>query len=300
MIGRVRRFVQQHDLLRGQVAACVSGGPDSMALLHLLVALGHRPHVRTFDHGLRPESGDECRLVERIAQDLGCTVDVVALRLESGPDLAARARAARLANLPQADSVALGHHADDQAETVLDRLMRGSGARGLAAMRPRVGPVVRPLLCVTRGELHAWLGDRPHVLDPSNDAGTRGRVRALLPELEAIRPGATRGLARSATHLAQDDALLDELARPYGGDGVRTDGPVPLVRRALLDHVRRVRGHGEIHSRAVDAAVALVEGAGVDIGDGWRLVRRAGRVRCERGCATSRSSGRDDVDPVST
>ncbi|MCP4804885.1 MAG: tRNA lysidine(34) synthetase TilS [Proteobacteria bacterium] len=299
MIQRIRRFAAQHDLFRGELVASVSGGPDSMALLHVLVLLGRRPSVLTFDHGLREESVRECALVKRTSEGLGLDCRVVALHLESGPDLAARARAARLSALPDAESIALGHHADDQAETVLDRLMRGSGARGLAAMRPRNGRLVRPLLCVTRADIDAFLSARdiPFVVDPSNVAGTRGAIRTdILPALEALRPSATRGLARSATHLAQDDALLEELAQELVGDGVRLDGPAPLVRRALLAHIRATRGHGETHSRALDAAQVLVEGAGVDIGGGWRLERRRGRVRC----VPSRTSRRDDVDPVST
>lgn len=300
MRGRVRRFVQQHGLLTGRVAACVSGGADSMALLHLLVELGHRPHVVTFDHGLRQASAAECAMVAAESGRLGLTCDVVALGVAPGPGVAARARQARRDALPEADSVALGHHADDQAETVLDRLLRGSGARGLAAMQPRSGRVVRPLLCVTRAEVLRFCAERgvSYVDDPSNASGTRGRLRhQALPLLESIREGATGGLARSALHLAQDDALLDALADEWlSGEGVDTRGPVPLVRRALLKLVRAERGHGEIHSRALDAAQALVEGAGVDVGAGWRLVRHRGRVRCVH----SPTSGRDDVDPVST
>ncbi len=246
LVERVGAFCERHGLLApGPVAVAVSGGPDSVALLHLLVELDAVPLVVvSVDHGLRPEGAREVAQVRALAEGLGLTFRSAALSLAAGPGLQARARAARYAwfdGLPE-PSVALGHHLDDQAETVLDRLARGSGSRGLAAMQPRRGRYVRPLLGVRRAELESWVLTRglPVVHDPSNHAGTRGALRTeVLPALERVRPGAALALARSSRLLADDDALLQELGvallQPDGLPLAAVEGaPGPLTRRALL------------------------------------------------------------------
>lgn len=134
LLQAVAGYAARHGLLSPPPRyAAVSGGVDSVVLLHALVALGQRPEVVSCDHGLRPEAADEVRFVEGLAQGLGLPCHVLRLEVGAGPDLASRARAARYAAwdaLPAGD-IALGHHQDDQAETVLDHLMRGAGAGGL-------------------------------------------------------------------------------------------------------------------------------------------------------------------------
>ncbi|MCB9759332.1 MAG: tRNA lysidine(34) synthetase TilS [Alphaproteobacteria bacterium] len=280
-----------HALGPEQLAVAVSGGVDSTALMHLLVEAGHRPTVVTFDHGLRPESAAECRFVEAQALALGLPCVQQALGVTPGPGVAARARAARveaMQALPQ-PRIALAHHRDDQAETVLDRLMRGSGAGGLGAMRPVQGRFVRPLLPFTRAELRAWVEARGlrWVEDPSNTKGTRGALRhRVLPELEAIRENAGAGLARSARLLAMDDALLNALAaRLLAPDGVVREAwaaaPEPLQRRAVLSLVREARGHAGLTAAQIDAVLALREvGARVNLPGGWWVALDPDRLRC--------------------
>jgi tRNA(Ile)-lysidine synthase len=213
------------------VAVAVSGGADSLALLHALRALagprGWRLAVLTVDHGLRPGSAADAAFVADHAKALGLPARVLTLapgdlepHRDAGPEAAARA--ARYGALwPAADELgcswlATGHTLDDQAETVLLQLLRGAGPDGLAGMAVRTGRLLRPLLGARRAETRAacaaiGLAWRE---DPTNadDTPLRNRVRTqLLPLLEDLRPGATKTLARTATLAADERAWLDPL-----------------------------------------------------------------------------------------
>lgn len=213
---------------RGLVA--YSGGPDSLCLLDLLLALGRERdwslcalHV---DHGLRAESAAQAAQAAAQARALGAEVvvrRVEGLRAASG-NLQQRARLARRALLSAeaqvwgAQWIALGHTADDQAETVLMRLLRGSGVGGLAAMAPVEGRWVRPLLGVSRGEVLEHLQARglTPLVDPSNAdlRYLRSRVRhTLLPLLARENPAFAPALARLAQHCREEDQALDGAAR---------------------------------------------------------------------------------------
>jgi tRNA(Ile)-lysidine synthase len=211
------------------VAVAVSGGADSLALLHALRALtgprGWRLAVLTVDHGLRPGSAADASFVADHAKALGLPARVRTLgpadlepHRKAGPEGAARA--ARYAALwTAADKLgcawlATGHTLDDQAETVLLQLLRGAGPDGLAGMAVRGGRLLRPLLGTRRAETRACcaaigLAWRE---DPTNagDEPLRNRVRHhLLPLLEELRPGATQTLARTAALAADERAWLD-------------------------------------------------------------------------------------------
>lgn len=213
------------------LVAC-SGGPDSLALAAVTAWVGARRGFRieaiVVDHGLQVGSHE---VAERAAQTCGrlgvqaTRVVAVTVGTEGGPEAAARtARYAALQAAAQdldASAVLLGHTREDQAETVLLRLARGSGARSLSAMRPRNGLWRRPLLAISREDVHSvaaevlaplgadvWLD--PHNADP---AYARVRVRDLLDDLRAAAgPGAVLGLTRSADLLRDDADALDAWA----------------------------------------------------------------------------------------
>jgi tRNA(Ile)-lysidine synthase len=222
------------DLVAGDsvVVAC-SGGPDSLALVGATVWVALRagitPIAVVVDHGLQPGSADVAAWAAARCRDLGVErADVVTVQVGSagGPEAAARdARYAALESIAVdvgAAAVLLGHTREDQAETVLLRLARGSGARSLSGMRARSGPWRRPFLGIPRAdvravadELLAGLGERPWS-DPHNEdpAFDRVRVRALLESLtQAIGPGAIPGLTRSADLLRDDADALETWAR---------------------------------------------------------------------------------------
>ena len=233
LIEKVRQTVRRHGMLVGgeTVLVAVSGGADSMALLHALKTLTRdwslSLHVLHIHHGIRPESDDEAAFVERVAGAWGLPVTVERLHglsLES-PSLEAEARSARYAVFRRwaeqlaADRVALGHTGDDQAETVLMRLLQGAGPRGLSGIPPVRGRYIRPLIEVGREEILAYC--RSHHLewveDPSNRDRKhfRNRIRhELLPLLAStenprIRE-ALRRVGRRAREAVESLAFLAE------------------------------------------------------------------------------------------
>lgn len=233
----VRRLVREYALIgRGDaVLVAVSGGPDSMALLHALARLrgeiGCRLVAHGIDHGLRPEAAAELGRAAAFAGVLGVPFGRTSVALEPGGNLQARARRARLEALRAAaaaagaSSIATGHHADDRAETVLLRLLRGSGPRGLACLPPQAGELIRPLLLARRADVEAHLRRHgvPFSVDPSNDDRRflRARVRhELMPLLAELSPGVVGHL----TGLADD--LIAE------GEGP-AEGPLRAHRQAL-------------------------------------------------------------------
>ncbi len=270
-----------------RVAVAVSGGLDSVSLLDLLVETaswhGARLSVVTIDHGARPGSSDDAAFVEALAgaRGLACVRADLAL----GPSSEAQLRRARYGVLDalEVDRVALAHHADDQAETVLMHLVRGTGTTGLSGMSWRRGRYVRPLLATRRAEVEAWAAHRglEHREDPTNDdpAFLRNRVRReVLPLLEALRPGATGAIARSAALAAADDALLTSLVDPPEGDWPLSwvrDTPEPLVRRALL---ARLPGVGASHLDAVMSAARRGSGR-IELPGGGEVTVEGERLR---------------------
>jgi tRNA(Ile)-lysidine synthase len=289
---RVKAFSEREQLLKGRLAVAVSGGVDSMVLLHVLVELGHKPLVLSVDHGIRPESALELSTVRKAAESLGLAFLGEHLALEAGSALAERARDARHAFFAKApvDTVALGHHFDDQAETVLDRLMRGAGAGGLAGMAPRRARLVRPLLQEPRSVIRAWasLKGIRFVEDPSNTKGNRGRIRhELLPLMHSMRSGASKAIVRSARHLAEDDAVLVAQAQGLlSENGVVLSDFEPaapaLQRRAILALVRAEKGAAtDLSAAQLDQVGGLKQSGGwVGIAQGWRIVRDGAFLRC--------------------
>jgi tRNA(Ile)-lysidine synthase len=238
MLSQVLHTIREQTLLAGgeRVLVAVSGGPDSTAVLHALVHLRSRLHIElvaaTVDHGLRPESGAEAALVAERCKALGvrCEILVVDVKAARHPHVSLQeaARNVRLSALQKAaarlgcSAVALGHTADDQAETVLFRIVRGTGIPGLAGIPYRRGIFIRPLLDVRRKGIMAFLGKRriPFVEDPSNANRhyTRVRIRLdLLPLLAHENPRvveALLSLAQEARAIAEGTLAPRPLALP--------------------------------------------------------------------------------------
>lgn len=270
---RVRRTVRRHALFsRGaRVLVALSGGPDSVALVHLLrelerdgdLALAGAAHL---NHQLRGAEADEDeRFCRELCASLGLPVevgraDVRGLARAQGRSVEDAARAARYAFLERAadglraDVIAVGHSRDDQAETFLLRLVRGAGPRGLAAILPRAGRVARPLLDVTRAELRAYLAERQIAFreDATNAdlAIPRNRVRhELIPYLQReFSPGIVDVLAREAAIAREDEARLEAEAIDLAGsvvlessDGARVEvRALTSLHPALAARVARV------------------------------------------------------------
>ncbi len=249
LLRHAERLVRDEALFdRGDVVLCAcSGGPDSTALLHALAALrdrlGHAVVAHGVDHGLRAEATAELSIARDVAERLGVPFAISTITVAPGGNLQARARAARYEALARAAGeagarvIATGHTADDRAETLLIRLLRGSGPRGLAVLPPRAPlPIeagasaapfarlglVRPLLRARRADVIAHLERHalPFARDPSNEDPRffRARVRReLVPLLEDLSPGIVAHLSALADMLgearADEEGALDQLGR---------------------------------------------------------------------------------------
>lgn len=295
----------------GVVVVACSGGADSLALLAATVEEGHRTgwHVAgvTVDHGLQESSGEQAERVVTQMAELGADQTVaVRVTVEAaglGPEAAARqARYAVLDEIAarlDAAAVLLGHTRDDQAETVLLGLARGSGGRSLAGMRRAFDVYRRPLLDVARDDtvttcqvlgLEPW--DDPHNADPTY---LRSRVRRrVLPILEdELGPGVKETLARTADQLRTDMDHLDDLADIALA---ALDDPLPVaelaalpaaVRRRVLRLVALRAGSpaSELfheHVLAMDALLTDWHGQKwIDLPGNLRAVRADGRLRVE-------------------
>jgi tRNA(Ile)-lysidine synthase len=331
----VRRCLARAGLEAGDlVLAACSGGADSLALAAAVAfeapRLGLAAGGVTVDHGLQPGSAEQAGKVVKVLAAMGLD-PVRSLRVTVAPPGAAGARgadypgpeaAARAARYRALDGAAaatgaaailLGHTRDDQAETVLLGLARGSGARSLAGMAERNGPFLRPLLDVSRAQTRAacaaqnlepW--DDPQNADP---AFARARVRhRLLPALEReLGPGVTEALARSAGQLRLDADFIDSLAQTAterlaaGGPGL----PVEAV-AALPAAIRsRVLRNAAIAAGCPPGALTAGHVAGLDaLVTGWRGQRGTdlpGGIRGQRRyCRLLFSASRRGDDPPST
>lgn len=295
----------------------VSGGADSMAMLHGAARLAGRGEggrhlvVAHLDHGLRDASAADARFVADAAADLGleyrsARVDVVAEARRRHEGVEAAGRRARydflegVADACGADAlICTAHTADDQAETVLLNIARGTGLTGLRGIARRRGRVVRPLLHARRANLRAAMdaAGLPYRDDPSNGdpAFARNRARgALLPLLESLHPGAATATSRLAELAADEDEFLTDLAaaelrRRRSADGaIDWDPPPhPVVARRLL---RLAAGSPAPTSERIEAlAKAAAERRGgrrIELGQGRLGSVRGRHVVIEREATT--------------
>ncbi|RKG76356.1 tRNA lysidine(34) synthetase TilS, partial [Corallococcus terminator] len=253
------RSYADHGLAARSVLLAVSGGADSTALLvgtaRVREALGLRVEVATFDHGLREEAAEEVATVAALSARLGLVCHVRSLALSPGAGMEARAREARYATLEvlrearNLTAIATGHTLNDQAETLLMRLARGTALRGARGILAEAPSLIRPLLECSRDDVLAFLHAEglAYVRDPMNADPSlfRTRVRTdALPALDRAAGFSTLAhLANFARLASEDEALLgrladaswERLALPGGGLDVVGVGALegPLRRRVL-------------------------------------------------------------------
>ena len=314
ILERVRAWMGEQRMLEGTdtLLCALSGGADSVCLLHLLrrlaPELGFRLEAAHFHHGIRGAEADRDRdFACRLCGDWGIPLhlgagDAPAWARERGLGLEEAARELRYAFLEvTADTlprcrIATAHQAEDNAETLLLNLVRGTGIRGLCGIPPVRGRVIRPLLPVTRGEVLAYLEEwgLPHVEDSTNalEDNPRNRIRRrVLPVLGELNPAFPRAALGTAALLREDDACLNALAeglldssRPgevrYALPKLRA-APEALASRALrlgaeILGTRLERKH-------VEALLALAAGsgglAGCDLPGNLRATRESGLLR---------------------
>lgn len=322
---RVANCIDGHGLLDGvrKLGLAVSGGSDSIALLHLMVPIcasrGISVFVLNFDHGVPGEHSDEDAVFVRgIADSLGVPFvggKASGITGGGGESFEMAARKARHAFFREKaselglDAIATGHQADDVAETLLLRLIRGSGAEGLSGMKPcSTGAngdlrLIRPLIGVGREELREWLRGRGCGWrdDPSNSNTAiqrNGIRRIVIPELERIAGrGIVASIAQSAGILGEEDRFLDGTARE-ALDAVCDGDALPVRRLCDTHHVaicrRVVRlwlmdlfGAEAAGFRWVEAVLGMGEGMSITFPGGARIAMLQGVARpvCDEACA---------------
>lgn len=295
LLGQVKRTILQHPMInRGdRIIAAVSGGPDSVCLLHVLDRLRDELAIHLavahFDHGLRPEADQaETDFVGALASRMNLPFHTRKGRLlharSPGQSLEEQAREARygfllgLLNESDASRIATGHTLSDQAETVLMRILRGSGPTGLGGIPPvREGKIIRPLLGIKRADILSYLEERglAYVTDGSNrdTRYLRNRIRHdLLPELLTYQPRLVEHLGQLARLMNEEDGYMLSVARDWvdGEALVLPPGHLtvplkafnriapPLRRRIIRVLLHRVKGNlRRITRRHIEAGVRL-------------------------------------------
>ena len=314
----VRSTIIRHRMVvpGGMVVAAVSGGPDSMAMLHVLrelsPELGISIAVAHLDHGFRPEAADESRFVaaeaERIEVPFVSEKAGLKESLRENPEnkqnAARNARYGfleRVADSLGASRIAVGHTADDQAETWLMRELRGSGAGGLSSIPPVRGRIIRPLIDVSRDDIMDYLAFKQvgSITDQSNlqPVYLRNRVRLeLIPLLKKYNPKVVEALNHSVDILraedefltAYTDGLLPGLLSGSGPDVYELDLnafmglPAAIKRRVLRQLIERLKGDllgiGFGHIIDAEGMASAETGKGVDLPGDIRVERSYGRL----------------------
>ena len=292
----------------GVILCAVSGGRDSVCLLHYLTTIAPRRGFTVaaahLNHRMRPEAQRDEDFVRGLCREWNvpfyteaAPVYEMAARWGLGVEETGRRLRydffLRTADAIGAAYIATAHHAQDQAETVLLNLLRGTGPEGLGGIPPVRGRIIRPLLQTGRAEIEDYLQKNglPHVEDSTNEDThyARNRLRReLWPQLETVNPAVTRAIGRTAEIVRGENAYLDTLAAerlPAEGTAVETAAllaaPEPLrprMVRLLLD--RLPTGKKDVSAVHMDAVLALAEGGGtLDLPGGARAVCRNGWLR---------------------
>jgi len=303
----VRRTLRERALVSpgDHVLVACSGGPDSTTLLHVLhrlrSELGITLCVASIDHGLRPESASEVQQVAAFASTLGAPFYSARVEVPTeGSSIQARARELRyralheIASSHDAVRIAVGHTQDDQAETVLARVLRGAGLRGLGGIEAhRSDGVIRPLFDCRRSDVRAYALERalPFIDDPSNHQRAFERVRIrheVLPALLLEDPRVVEhlcALSDEATELnAYLDAHLPELppsADRFVSIETLTELPPPLRIRWLRGWISRETGLTPNRSHLTEVGRLLTGRGEVLLGSGWSVCRQSGRLLLE-------------------
>lgn len=273
MLNKLGGFVRQHGLISpgDQIVCAVSGGADSMAMLFAMYLLKEKMGIRLaaahFNHNLR---GSESDADEVFVRDFCARYDIELFvgsaevtAGEKGLEAAAReARYAFFATLP--GKIATAHTADDNAETVLLHLVRGTGLKGLGGIAPIRGKIIRPMLSVTRQEVLAFLEEYhiPHREDSSNqtDQFLRNRLRHhVMPLLKEENPSIAENLSATALRLRQDEHALQENAaytEPLEVRWLRNQSPA--IRSRVLERFLKEHGVKEPEAAHIAQAEALV------------------------------------------
>ena len=333
MVNQVKEYLQQQNIeIKGKtLVLAVSGGADSACLLDLFHQLQREMDLKLIcvhvNHGLRVAASRDEAFVRELAAEYGIGFKVLHADVKSRAaeeklseeEAGRRIRYAFLdvvAEEVQADYVLLAHHRDDSAETVLFNLFRGTGIRGLGGIRPLQGRYLRPLLCVSREEIEAYMAERglTYVTDETNldTEYSRNRIRnRILPEAERICTAATEHIATTAEELAAIEAYLAGQTQDAYLRCVRKDAQglllqekeyrllaevlaTRVVHRALEETAGSARDISRVHVRDTAALFGRESGRQLSLPYGLKAYRVYDGVRlCKEGVAVSKGTSDD-------
>ena len=304
-VKKITDFIAAHHMIRPgmKILCAVSGGADSMCLLHVLDSekdtLGITLAAAHYEHGIRGEESErDAVFVEQFCLERGIEFvcehgDVPSFAAERHLGLEEAARELRYAFLDRSadsldcDVIATAHNMDDNSETVLFNLARGAGLKGLCGIPPRNGRLIRPMLAVSRQEVEAFLKERgiAWVNDSSNasDCYTRNRLRhCVLPELRMVNSSCTEAILRTSELLRRDEEALNDMAERFIRE--HTNGSL-VSAKALLEQpyaiatrIVRLLCPQQLDAGHVESILALAGSSELGYSDVPGL-----RVRCERG-----------------
>ena len=299
MIAKIRRYIDTYDLIEqgDRIVIGVSGGADSVCLLLCLAALrgeyGLDLQAVHVNHCLRGSEADaDEAFTAELCSRLGvpCSVHRIDVKARAEELRVSEEEAGRIvryeifAEAAAGGKIAVAHHADDQAETILHNIIRGTGLKGLAGMQPRSGQIIRPLLCVTRAEIEAWLAEQgqDYCTDRTNleDTYTRNKLRnSVIPQLEEINPGFKAHLLSLAGQAGEAYEMVSRQAEAlwYAVDEDRTVLRVPelseapaaagrmAARQAIAAAAGRERDISTVHADAVYGLRSMQTGSRVSL-----------------------------------
>ncbi len=311
---KVAAFIEENRLLTDgdKVLVALSGGADSVALLHLLISIKEKYNLRIaafhFHHGIRGEEADrDERFVRELCEDWQIPLyyefaDVPAIAAQSGESVELCGRRLRYDALERAAAefvgakIATAHHRSDNTETVLMHLIRGSGIAGLSGIPVRRGSIIRPLLCCTRDEIEAYCGAQGlrYVTDSTNllPDYTRNRLRLkVIPELRELNPSLDEAVARTGELMRDADAYLNKISLKELNDckvngGYSCEKLKALDKTVLRYALRQLCDEKEAPAdfRHIELMIdALGDNGSVDLGGGYRAVCAQGILRVTDG-----------------
>lgn len=266
-------------------ALAVSGGIDSMVMLHMFASMKPRPHffVVTVNHNLRKEASADCKFVQDYCRKLKVkcrtfNIDVPSYcqAMKVSEETGARLLRMGVLNSLEVDRVCTAHHADDNAETILMHLIRGSGANGLEGIRRERGKFLRPMLHLSRADIEQYAAEHgvPHVYDATNSQVKYARNflrNEVIPLLCKINENAPSNITRTAENVAQDNAYLESLADDGDvkifGDRAEIPSylltqPKPIAYRVLRKVFLRLNIWYDIEKQHFDAIIQLADNFG--------------------------------------
>ncbi|MCD7901704.1 MAG: tRNA lysidine(34) synthetase TilS [Bacteroides sp.] len=295
---RVSQYIEKEKLfsLEDRILVALSGGADSVALLRILLSLGYKCKAAHCNFHLRGEESDRDEVfVRQLCSQLKTELHIIhfqtneyAEKQKISIEMAARELRynwfAELKDKTNANVIAVAHHQDDSAETILLNLIRGTGINGLRGIRPKNGDIVRPLLCITRNEITDYLQfiNQDYITDSTNlqDEYIRNKIRLrLIPLMEEINPSVKEGLTHTGNHLNEvqkvyEKAIAESISRVRTSDGIHIGTLLAEVSpQAVLFEILYPLGFNSSQTDNIFQSLNGQPGKQFISNQGWRVIK---------------------------